>query len=115
MALALRSLFLLCGLNGLLTGVGSFPSKMFKDVSCPEGWTQLDCRCYIYQSEAREFADAEAVCGILGGNLISIGSDLENAIAQELSEDGGSVVWIGYHDAVETYAAKTDLIYYPSP
>ncbi|XP_057692862.1 galactose-specific lectin nattectin-like [Corythoichthys intestinalis] len=100
MAVALRSLFLLCGLTGLLTGVGSFPSKMFKDMSCPEGWTQLDCKCYIYQSEARDFADAEAVCQILGGNMVSITSDLENAVVQELS-DADTSVWIGLYDNIE--------------
>nr|XP_061812423.1 galactose-specific lectin nattectin-like [Nerophis lumbriciformis] len=99
MALALRSLFLLCGLTGLLTGVGSFPSRIYKDVSCPEGWTQLDCKCYIYQSEEREFADAEAVCNVLGGNMVSITSDLENAVVQELSDDDSSV-WIGLYDNI---------------
>nr|XP_061812424.1 galactose-specific lectin nattectin-like [Nerophis lumbriciformis] len=100
MALALRSLFLLCGLTGLLTGVGSFPSKFFKDVSCPEGWTQLDCKCYIFQSEEREFADAEAVCNVLGGNMVSITSDLTNAVVQELSDDADQV-WLGLHDTIE--------------
>ncbi|XP_077453630.1 snaclec 3-like [Stigmatopora argus] len=113
MALTLRSLLLLGGLIGMMTGVRAFPTKHLKDVSCPEGWTQLDCKCYIYQDEERDFADAEAVCNILGGNLVSITSDLENAVIRELVTAGIGIasgagagvfspIWIGYHDGVET-------------
>ncbi|XP_077374130.1 lithostathine-1-beta-like [Festucalex cinctus] len=104
MAFALRSLFLLCGMSGLLTGVWSFPSKFKKDITCPEGWTQLDLHCYIYQDDPRTFADAEAVCNILGGNLVSIHSDLENAVVQQLilaGDNDDDEAWIGLHDAIE--------------
>ncbi|XP_077423406.1 macrophage mannose receptor 1-like [Vanacampus margaritifer] len=102
MAFLLRSLFLLCGISGLLTGVWSFPTKILKDVSCPEGWTQVDCKCYIYQGEMRSFADAEAVCNILGGNLVSIHSDLECAVVQQLflANTGSPGAWIGLHEAI---------------
>ncbi|XP_077375326.1 galactose-specific lectin nattectin-like isoform X2 [Festucalex cinctus] len=101
MAFALRSLFLLCGISGLLTGVGSFPINILTDVSCPEGWTQLDCDCYIFQAEARSFADAEAICNILGGNVVSIHNDLENAIVQQLIIAGGNTAaFIGLHNAL---------------
>ncbi|XP_057692856.1 lithostathine-1-beta-like [Corythoichthys intestinalis] len=105
MALALRSLFLLCGLTGLLTGVGSFPTRVFKDVNCPEGWTQLDLKCYIGEDDPRTFQDAEAVCNILGGNLVSIASDLENAVVGEIGQTviTGTfmTVWIGLFDNIE--------------
>ncbi|XP_037109260.1 lithostathine-1-alpha-like [Syngnathus acus] len=107
MAFALRSLFLLCGISGLLTGVWSFPAKDTANVNCPAGWTQLDCSCYIYQDEARNFADGEAVCNILGGNLVSIHNALENAIVQQLiaaeDTDPGTpnLAWIGLHDSIE--------------
>ncbi|XP_061633486.1 lithostathine-1-alpha-like [Phyllopteryx taeniolatus] len=103
MAFALRSLFLLCGISGLLTGVWSKPTSVKVQNSCPKGWTQLDCHCYQYQDEERTFADAESVCNILGGNLVSIHSDLENAFILELIRQGGNddEAWIGYHDAVE--------------
>ncbi|XP_077374131.1 snaclec CHH-B subunit beta-like [Festucalex cinctus] len=104
MALALRSLFLLCGMSGLLTGVWSFPSKFTKVVTCPDDWTQVDCHCYIYQEEERTFADAEAICNILGGNLVSIHNDLENAVVQQLifaGDNGDDKAWIGLHDAIE--------------
>ncbi|XP_077432788.1 galactose-specific lectin nattectin-like [Vanacampus margaritifer] len=71
--------------------------------SCPKGWTQLDCHCYIYEHEERTFADAESVCNILGGNLVSIHSALENAFVHELIREHGNndEVWIGLHDAIE--------------
>ncbi|XP_037102251.1 ladderlectin-like [Syngnathus acus] len=102
MAFTLGSLFLLCGISGLLTGVWSAKIVPVKDNNCPKGWTQLDCFCYIYESENRTFADAESVCNILGGNLVSIHSDLENALVLELIRAGGDATqaWIGLTDAV---------------
>ncbi|XP_077423709.1 lithostathine-1-alpha-like [Vanacampus margaritifer] len=104
MAFGLRSLFLLCGISGLLTGVWSKPITFVKDNSCPKGWTRLDCYCYLYEDEGRTFADAESVCNILGGNLVSIHSDLENAFVVELIRAGVNdvgVAWIGLNDAIE--------------
>ncbi|XP_019712631.1 lithostathine-1-alpha-like [Hippocampus comes] len=103
MAFALHSLFLLCGISGLLTGVWAFPSKKSNDLVCPKGWTLLDCNCYVYEDEPRTFADAEAVCNILGGNLVSIHSDLENAVVQQLILAGTNdddEAWIGLHDTI---------------
>ncbi|XP_051916286.1 lithostathine-1-beta-like isoform X2 [Hippocampus zosterae] len=103
MAFALHSLFLLCGISGLLTGVWAFPSKISNGLFCPKGWTLLDCNCYVYQEEQRTFADAEAVCNILGGNLVSIHSGLENAVVQQLIVAGtnnDNEAWIGLHDSI---------------
>ncbi|XP_077425165.1 lectin-like [Vanacampus margaritifer] len=103
MAFALRSFFLLCGVSGLLTGVWSFQIIESKGNDCPKDWTQLDCHCYIYQPDIRAFADAEAVCNILDANLVSIHSDLENALVVHLIRAGGNddVAWIGLNDAIE--------------
>ncbi|XP_049608618.1 galactose-specific lectin nattectin [Syngnathus scovelli] len=103
MAFTLGSLFLLCGISGLLTGAWSAKIVPVKGNSCPKGWTQLDCFCYIYEPETRTFADAESVCNILGGNLVSIHNDLENAFVLELiraADDTTSEAWIGLNDAV---------------
>ncbi|XP_061532454.1 ladderlectin-like [Phycodurus eques] len=105
MAFALRLLFLLCGISGLLTGVWSIRVSSHKENNCPKGWTRLDCNCYIYEHEARTFADAESICNILGGNLASIHSDLENAFVRELIRAGGDNAnegWLGLHDAIES-------------
>ncbi|XP_037109256.1 lectin-like isoform X4 [Syngnathus acus] len=103
MAFALRLTVLLCGISGLLTGVWSFPKVKNQDKDCPKGWTRLDCHCYIYQAHERTFADAESVCNILGGNLVSIHNALENAFVLELIRAGGntSPIWIGLTDAIE--------------
>ncbi|XP_019712629.1 galactose-specific lectin nattectin-like [Hippocampus comes] len=103
MTFALRLLFLLYGICGLISGFWSYPMSYLKNNDCPKGWTQLDCHCYIFEDEARTFADAEAVCNILSGNLVSIHNDLENALVLELIRAGGddSQGWIGLHDAIE--------------
>ncbi|XP_061138464.1 snaclec purpureotin subunit beta-like [Syngnathus typhle] len=103
MAFALRLTFLLCGISGLLTGVWSFPKFRSTGNDCPKGWTQLDCNCYIYQYDERTFGDAESVCNILGGNLVSIHNALENAFVLELIRAGGNndFAWIGLTDAIE--------------
>ncbi|XP_068505830.1 lithostathine-1-beta-like [Syngnathus scovelli] len=109
MAFTLGSLFLLCGISGLLTGAWSAKIVPVKGNNCPKGWTQLDCFCYIYEGDGRTFADAESVCNILGGNLVSIHNELENALVLELIRAGSSAspAWIGYTDAI----SNTDFIW----
>ncbi|XP_049595661.1 galactose-specific lectin nattectin-like [Syngnathus scovelli] len=103
MAFGLGSLFLLCILIQLWTGDWCKPVSRAKANGCPRGWTRLDCRCFIFQREGRTFADSESICNILGGNLVSIHSNLENAVVTELVSRGGvtGAFWIGLHDAIE--------------
>ncbi|XP_051916280.1 ladderlectin-like [Hippocampus zosterae] len=101
MAFAVRSLFLLCGINTLLNGVWPLPLGHWKNIKCPSGWTQLDCHCYMYEATAATFVAADADCIDNGGNLVSIHNDLENEIVVQLIEDGGGTqAWIGLHDAI---------------
>ncbi|XP_057691725.1 lithostathine-1-beta-like [Corythoichthys intestinalis] len=96
--------FLLCTISALMTGVSSIRKPPKIDNNCPKGWTRLDCHCYIYEENPRLFADAEAVCNILGGNLVSIESALENAFVHEMFRAGRAsenALWIGLHDAIE--------------
>ncbi|XP_077369787.1 ladderlectin-like isoform X4 [Festucalex cinctus] len=83
----------------------SFPISHGQGLCCPEGWTQVDCRCFIFQDEEREFADAESVCKILGGNLASVQSALENAVLVQLNAAGttdtSADIWIGLQEAIE--------------
>ncbi|XP_054655737.1 galactose-specific lectin nattectin-like [Dunckerocampus dactyliophorus] len=100
MVFALHFVFLLCVMSGLLT---ASQSQSDND-HCPDGWTQLDNRCYIFKSEKRDFSDAESICRGYGGNLVSIHSDLENAVVRELIRRGSAVfddTWIGLHDTVQ--------------
>ncbi|XP_061679275.1 galactose-specific lectin nattectin-like [Syngnathoides biaculeatus] len=106
MAFVPRLLVLLYGFAGLLTGARSFYFTHWKKIAvnnCPYGWTQLNSKCYIYQSDPRIFADAEDVCNIIGGNLVSIRDDLENTFVLELALEGGNdgEYWIGYNDNLE--------------
>ncbi|XP_077425196.1 ladderlectin-like isoform X2 [Vanacampus margaritifer] len=99
MASALRSLLLLCGICGLLTGISCQTLKGY----CPPGWTRLNDRCFIYQHDERTFSDAERVCTILGGNLASLTSDLEHRVVVEVIREAAGVfedTWIGYHDTI---------------
>ncbi|XP_054654892.1 ladderlectin-like [Dunckerocampus dactyliophorus] len=102
MASALHVFFLLCGISGLLTGAWSWPQRDNRDGYCPKGWTQLDDLCYILQEEPRSFADAERLCNILGGNLASITSALNNAVVYQLLVARDELkAWIGLSDAVQ--------------
>ncbi|XP_019746314.1 galactose-specific lectin nattectin-like [Hippocampus comes] len=99
MASALRSLLLLCGICGLLAGVSCQTLKGY----CPKGWTRLNNRCFIYQHDPRSFPDAERVCNILGGNLASINSALENQVVIEIIRAAAGTfkdTWIGYQDSI---------------
>ncbi|XP_077573854.1 galactose-specific lectin nattectin-like [Stigmatopora nigra] len=97
----LRLLFTLCGILALTQ---ARQTESEKNCNCPKGWTLLDKYCYIYQHDPRSFSDAESVCNVIGGNLVSINSRKENAVVVELIREAeGSVVdaWIGLHDAIE--------------
>nr|XP_049619963.1 struthiocalcin-2 isoform X3 [Syngnathus scovelli] len=105
MAFVLRSVFLFCAISGLVSaGNKRTDEDKDKDNYCPKGWTQLDKRCFIFQDDERSFPDAESVCNILGGNLASIRSSLENAMVVQLIAEGtsdpGGDVWIGLHEAL---------------
>ncbi|XP_057693295.1 lithostathine-1-beta-like [Corythoichthys intestinalis] len=105
MAFALRLVFLLCAICGLFTKVSSLHKEEVKDNNCPKGWTRLDCHCYIYQRNPRMLADAESICNILGGNVMSIHNSLENVFVHELFKREAALndtaVWTGLHDTLE--------------
>ncbi|XP_061641131.1 galactose-specific lectin nattectin-like isoform X2 [Phyllopteryx taeniolatus] len=68
-----------------------------KSDRCPEGWTQLNNRCYIYKNESLTFEHAECACKLLGGNLVSIRTNLQSVVVNELIDAPVNVsgVWIG--------------------
>ncbi|XP_061664420.1 galactose-specific lectin nattectin-like [Syngnathoides biaculeatus] len=100
----LHLLLALCGIIALPQANCFICTNYVAVNDCPKGWTQLDKYCYIYQHDPRTFSDAESVCNVLGGNLVSITSLKEHALVVELIREGaGDVVdtWIGFHDAIE--------------
>nr|XP_057907722.1 neurocan core protein-like [Doryrhamphus excisus] len=109
MAFNLSVFLLLCGTCVLLTGAfrpseGKGKGKG-KECRCPKGWTQYQDYCYIYQDYNRAFADAERVCQLFHGNLVSICDEVENAVILQLIRDhnDGNLTdtWIGLHDTLE--------------
>ncbi|XP_077467319.1 galactose-specific lectin nattectin-like [Stigmatopora argus] len=94
----------LFGLTAQIQGVALRKDSKSHGNHCPKGWTQLDENCYIFQDGERTFSDAESICNILDGNLVSINSAKENVLIVELiRECKGEIVdtWIGLHDAIE--------------
>ncbi|XP_077369800.1 galactose-specific lectin nattectin-like [Festucalex cinctus] len=100
MAIAIRSVFLLCGLLA-----GAWASSCPEVTYCPKGWTQLNDCCFIFVAQQRTYIDAERVCILKGGNLASILDATENALVFELirAEFNGNLedTWIGLHDGIE--------------
>ncbi|XP_061910529.1 snaclec echicetin subunit alpha-like [Entelurus aequoreus] len=95
------TLFLLCGISGLIAGTWAAPAEKKKKDCCPPGWTQVEGHCYILQEDPRIFSDAERVCNALGGNLASITDAVKNAAVTQLVRNGGfRPAWIGLTDAV---------------
>ncbi|XP_049608614.1 snaclec rhodocetin subunit delta [Syngnathus scovelli] len=109
--MALRSLLLLCGISGLLTGVWS-SGGVVKVPCCPKHWVRLNDRCFRIVQEDRTFDDAELACQAIGGNLASILSSVEHAVILALvdMELGASqTAWIGFNDqATEATFVWTD-------
>ncbi|XP_061750231.1 galactose-specific lectin nattectin-like [Nerophis ophidion] len=101
MAFSPRVLLILAAVGGLLTGSWCFDHR--NDNCCPEGWTQLNERCFIYDDHDFNFLTAETVCIILGGNLVSIHSTMENTLVRQLifqRTGENNPTWIGFTDAV---------------
>ncbi|XP_061910719.1 galactose-specific lectin nattectin-like [Entelurus aequoreus] len=102
MVLAVGVFFLLCGISGLFTEARPWGHLHKYGLKCPEGWTQLDDRCYIFQGENRTYAHAESICNTFGGHLASIHSELENKLVIELLlEACADYAWIGLYGAVK--------------
>ncbi|XP_077463564.1 C-type mannose receptor 2-like [Stigmatopora argus] len=102
MEFALQTLVLLCGISGLVSAdcdnKGSY---------CPKGWTQLDDYCYTFVEQQRTFMDAEEICILKGGNLMSVLDHKESVLAKELiyaalgDTSNTQDTWIGAHDGIE--------------
>lgn len=67
------------------------------DASDPCGAT-LDGHCYATIREALTWDDARNTCELLGGHLVTIDGDAEQAIAWALAMDAGMPAWLGATD-----------------
>ncbi|XP_077459164.1 snaclec bitiscetin subunit alpha-like isoform X2 [Stigmatopora argus] len=94
--LALTMVFTL-GLLLLIFGLQIGTTAIRQNDRCPEGWTQLNNRCYIFKETSLTFDLAEKSCVQLGGHLASIQNDIQRAVVNELTQAAIDVsgVWIG--------------------
>ena len=61
--------------------------------NCPSGWTPYWYGCYYFDSTQRSWSSARDNCQSLGGNLVSIHSEAENAAVHVLANSFPA--WIG--------------------
>uniref|UniRef100_A0A672YGE4 C-type lectin domain-containing protein n=1 Tax=Sphaeramia orbicularis TaxID=375764 RepID=A0A672YGE4_9TELE len=69
---------------------------------CAPGWTSFGNNCYMFNSVAKDWADAERTCVSRGANLASIHSPQEYAFIRDLVYTVTGVhkrTWIGGSDA----------------
>ncbi|XP_077385989.1 snaclec bitiscetin subunit alpha-like [Festucalex cinctus] len=97
MTFALGLSLFICGISQLFTGASARLALPSTSDRCPPGWTQLNRRCFILQGAPLTFDLAEIACKLLGGNLASIQSDMELAVANELTTLtlDATGIWIG--------------------
>ncbi|KAG9356093.1 hypothetical protein JZ751_000937 [Albula glossodonta] len=68
---------------------------------CPAGWMNFNDRCFRYVGRKEEWADAEAHCLTLGGNLASVHSEDEFQFLRSLyraHDPRENPFWIGLTD-----------------
>ncbi|XP_074523452.1 galactose-specific lectin nattectin-like [Halichoeres trimaculatus] len=97
-------LVLLLGLSsGLWMGAdGKCTRKGGCCEACPNGWSEIDERCYLYRGKAKIWCEAETQCNKEGGNLASFHNEKELEVLHHFVEDVGKGVgvWVGGYDAV---------------
>ncbi|XP_041646973.1 galactose-specific lectin nattectin-like [Cheilinus undulatus] len=105
MAMTLQLILLLGLSSGLWMGANAKCHKKGGCCEgCPDGWTPIKERCYMYHNLAKEWCEAEKHCVSKGGNLISIlGPNDKMAVKDILKRAVGKpiAVWTGTHDAVK--------------
>ncbi|KAM9855229.1 galactose-specific lectin nattectin-like [Aulostomus maculatus] len=94
MASGLGSVVLLC-LSGLWMGANAGDPS---GVSCPPDWTQFEGRCYIFNSDEMDWAEAEETCASVDANLVSLYSRAQFAFLRDLifgAAQSHKPAWLG--------------------
>ncbi|KAI9531080.1 hypothetical protein NQZ68_000574 [Dissostichus eleginoides] len=79
-------------------------NAFFTFTGCPQGWSLLGSRCFIFNYEEKEWAIAEKSCTALGGNLASIQTHVEYLFIRQLVKTAtgkNKLSWVGGNDAVK--------------
>ncbi|XP_071394461.1 ladderlectin-like [Centroberyx affinis] len=92
---------LLCAMMALTTGLVPVVDTASE---CPNGWTQVKHRCFLYVPKQMTWAQAENHCVLLGGHLASINSDHDVKAAWRMMKRNTKrkwlpVIWLGGSDA----------------
>ncbi|XP_026019167.1 ladderlectin-like [Astatotilapia calliptera] len=67
---------------------------------CPNGWSRIHRRCFLYVPRAMNWATAERNCLSMGANLASVHTSAEHQLIQRLTAHNGyGVTWVGGTDA----------------
>ncbi|KAM9335723.1 type-2 ice-structuring protein-like [Symphorus nematophorus] len=72
-----------------------------KSVSCPDGWTAIEGRCFYYVPQELSWARAEKICLGMGANLASVHSANEYQSIQTMIAKithGFKETWLGGSD-----------------
>ncbi|XP_029291801.1 galactose-specific lectin nattectin-like [Cottoperca gobio] len=105
MASALHCIVLFCLTSGLwMEANATCPLKRGRCEACPAGWTQFCSRCFMFNHEEKDWADAETSCIASGGNLASVKTANEYTFIRELvkrAAGSDKTSWIGGYDAVK--------------
>lgn len=79
----------------LLNILNIFVSILESD-KCPDGWTQIGSRCFIYNATLRDYNGSSEYCKHIGGMIASVHSETENnAILSLFPVNNGKQVYIG--------------------
>jgi len=68
---------------------------------CSGGFSKLGKNCYAYIEEPENWAEAQAVCESMGGQLAEISDYEENVVIKGMVTNLKADVWIGGDDLVE--------------
>ncbi|XP_074521550.1 CD209 antigen-like protein A [Halichoeres trimaculatus] len=70
---------------------------------CPEGWKQINSRCYFLSSESKTWHDSRNYCRSKGADLVVINSEQEQRALYRLDGDAYLLFWIGLRDTAGTF------------
>ncbi|KAL8593616.1 hypothetical protein ACOMHN_050553 [Nucella lapillus] len=95
MTMGLSAMLLCAGLLAAMPADGRVTGRR----RCYDDWTRFGQSCYLFVKDKQTWPSAQMTCRTLGGNLVRIGSSIENAfIYRLLSHHKVKRAWIGLSD-----------------
>ena len=76
--------------------------KCFPILPCPDGWTQMQGKCYKIGDGKATFEQAKSKCSDLGGYMVEpLDAGEDRAIKKLNNDHGQTYYWIGMNDQNE--------------